>query len=627
MKKTLSLRAKVLLLLTLLPLLSVGVFALIAIDTFKKDKVAYIFDSNSSFAIMISTQIKAKFEALVEGVRPFLKEAILTKNQAYLNKIPEEIDSIQGMFIISGEVGQEKLEYNWLKDSEKLSEIYPAIVQQVRLANAVSQTGVGQEKLRSLSPGGPLMLVEAISTVEANADGSINTEASSGKSATPVVDEKRYFVMVFDVGELKDGFQVTEAQSSVLFSPRAGLLLGQSTGAASLPELNSLFVDGDVGGLKSTIVDFPGFGEFLVSYAKVSFGDAYVVSLVPRAKAFAALTALQKKVILFLIIIAAAMVLISIFVTHSLLDSLVMLTHATKKVSQGDFNVTIPVKQNDEVGVLSASFNTMAKEVKRLLLETAETARMQGELHTAKTVQETLFPAPYQNFGNVEINGFYEPASECGGDWWHYTYNESQNKVLFWLGDATGHGAPAALITSAAKSASAILELMEISPKEILRILNRCIYEVSRGKIMMTFIVAEYDLNTHKLVYSNASHEPPFQVHRQGDQQLKKKDLLLWNEVSGPRLGQALGSEYTEHEIDIEPNDLVLFYTDGIADIINDKKESFGERNLVKTFLKAANEGPIGADVLKIFNTELQTFRKDVGLLDDLTFFFIRRLE
>ncbi len=108
------------------------------------------------------------------------------------------------------------------------------------------------------------------------------------------------------------------------------------------------------------------------------------------------------------------------------------------------------------------NFNIMAAEVSRLLDQTAEKARMESELQTAKTVQETLFPETRAKIGPLAIAGYYEPASECGGDWWHYC--QIGNKIFLWIGDATGHGAPAALITSAAKSASTIIERLNISP-------------------------------------------------------------------------------------------------------------------------------------------------------------------
>lgn len=117
--------------------------------------------------------------------------------------------------------------------------------------------------------------------------------------------------------------------------------------------------------------------------------------------------------------------------------------------------------------------------------ETAEKARMESELQTAKTVQETLFPAFQNTFENLQIAGHYEPASECGGDWWYYY--KTNNKIILCIGDATGHGAPAALITSAARSAASVTENLNLEAHQIMHYLNKAIYDVSRGRVMMDF--------------------------------------------------------------------------------------------------------------------------------------------
>src|SRR5690606_35511909 len=110
---------------------------------------------------------------------------------------------------------------------------------------------------------------------------------------------------------------------------------------------------------------------------------------------------------------------------------------------------------NDEVGGLAQGFNFMAGEVSRLMEETKEAARMEGELETVRLVQETLFPEPVKRVGDFHLAGHFEPASECGGDWWHYC--KVGDKLFIWIGDATGHGAPSAMVTSAAKAAATII--------------------------------------------------------------------------------------------------------------------------------------------------------------------------
>ena len=364
--------------------------------------------------------------------------------------------------------------------------------------------------------------------------------------------------------------------------------------------------------------------DYMVSYSKVGFGDLYVMTSVMKEKALGALGILLRKSVIFFVLLISLTVMISLLASNTMTQSLTSLFDATKKVAEGKFNFQVDVKSNDEVGSLAENFNLMAAEVSRLLSRTAENARMENELRTAKTVQETLFPESLAQLGPLQISGFYEPASECGGDWWHYS--QLGDKILLWIGDATGHGAPSALITAAAKSAASIIEWLNVGPAQAMELLNGSIYECSRGQLMMTFFLASYDTTTGEVTYANASHEAPFLI-RKSNEPLKRKDLIPLNEVNNPRLGQSRSTTYIESKIKLEPGDLMLFYTDGIPDIRNPKGESWGEREFVKAIINANQDFPTATDSMERISTAFQKFRQGSSLVDDVTFFVVKNNE
>ncbi|RYF10756.1 MAG: hypothetical protein EOO40_04580, partial [Deltaproteobacteria bacterium] len=260
------------------------------------------------------------------------------------------------------------------------------------------------------------------------------------------------------------------------------------------------------------------------------------------------------------------------------------------------------------------------KHLQQVVKRVTRTAKQQvfgGASATAKTVQETLFPETDAQMGPLSISGFYEPASECGGDWWHYCL--VGKKIFLWIGDATGHGAPAALITSAAKSASSIIERLNINPAQALELLNKSIFDVSKGRIMMTFFLASYDPDTQEMTYANASHEAPFLIkHSEGT--LKKKDLVPLNEVNNPRLGQSRDTKYKQTTVKLDPNDMVLFYTDGIPEVQNALKVSWGERDFLKAIVAANKDYPTAHDSVMRLTQMMQDHRQGEVLIDDVTF-------
>ena len=195
----------------------------------------------------------------------------------------------------------------------------------------------------------------------------------------------------------------------------------------------------------------------------------------------------------------------------SLLRHLGKLTQATIEISKGQFDLTLNIKSKDEFASLGKSFENMSKEIKRLLVETQEKARMESELKTAQMVQNTLFPPGKFKTDNLEVEGVHRSASECGGDWWFYFKHATGFYGI--IADATGHGAGAALITAAAKSAINLMKVQkDLNLLKLTQALNHALYETAYGEILMTGFIFHFDLNGN-LFAINASHEPPVVIN------------------------------------------------------------------------------------------------------------------
>jgi predicted ATPase/serine phosphatase RsbU (regulator of sigma subunit) len=265
----------------------------------------------------------------------------------------------------------------------------------------------------------------------------------------------------------------------------------------------------------------------------------------------------------------------------------------------------------------------------RLYSEVAEKARMQAELETARMVQETLFPIDTAVIESLQISGHYEPATECGGDWWHY--HQVGSKVFVYIGDATGHGAAAALVTSASRAAVSLLStIADLTPSKAMGLLNRAINETSKGRMNMTFFICAFDTQTGLLTYSNASHEQPFIVPN--DFQMPKSVAAAANllpnlmEANGPRLGENLDHVYSEASVQISPGDLIMLYSDGIRDITNKEGREWGNRNFLKAVLSTVPSGIDPDEVRSAILREGFLFRDGEPLKDDVTFVALRYL-
>ena len=261
-------------------------------------------------------------------------------------------------------------------------------------------------------------------------------------------------------------------------------------------------------------------------------------------------------------------------------------------------------------------FSIVGKDVTKLLHESKIRSRMEGELNTAKLIQDTLFPDPSGTFGESSVAGFYEVASECGGDWWYYT--QVAGKVYLWVGDVTGHGVPAALVTSAARSAVSVIEGSDLGPANALRILSRAVFDTAKGQRVMTGLVASVDLKTGECLIASASHEAGILIP--GGEIAGIKDFVDLSFGPTPPLGLKRDVVYQDKKITLKPGDRLVFFTDGIYEIQDRDGKLWSRQNINRTFLPfvQANRGAI--DLTDSVRKSINDWRNGAALNDDVTF-------
>jgi sigma-B regulation protein RsbU (phosphoserine phosphatase) len=602
--RRISIRYKILLLLTLLPLVTLSLYLLLAIKIFEKDKIAYVFDSSGSVSRSVAAQAKSELISMFTILKPAMQEYI--DHGAFgsiSNTVMKNTDHLLDMGVFKKNKDSWLLQSKVEKTAGSLDELQAKIL---NLKDWLERAESSGRLVRAPFEDGQLLLIERV--------GEPNDPRHFLMLSTFIVTE---FASVFTTSQTNRIFLTTN-EGEILFglNRKEAQNISQLIPADLIKEANESKL---VEGTKSVIVNRNQ--EWLVSYSKTGVGELLIISLVDKKLALGAVEILIRKSLLFFGLLISITIVLGLFASGNLTASLSDLFNATKRVAEGNFKIKVDVKSKDEVGSLAESFNLMAEEVARLVSETAEKTRMEGELKTAKTVQETLFPNAKANLFGSNIVGHYEPASECGGDWWHYC--TVGNKIFFWIGDATGHGAPAALITSAAKSAATIIEKLQIGPAQAMSLLNHSIYEVSKGRIMMTFFLASYDPETKIFTYANASHEPPFLIKKK-EGPPKKKDLIPLNEVNDARLGQSPTTEFEEACVQLDEDDTIFFYTDGIPDLRNQQNEAIGERNFVKIITDSIQDYPSAQDFMDRMNLKLIDHRKQAALIDDITFFVLK---
>lgn len=287
------------------------------------------------------------------------------------------------------------------------------------------------------------------------------------------------------------------------------------------------------------------------------------------------------------------------------------LSKVASQIAQGDLSVRSSVRSRDEIGQLGEQFNVMADRVQALMAETEQKASLEKELDIARSIQSTLLPNPGNaRCGRFDLNGYFQPASVCGGDFWSYKMLPDGSALLT-MGDVTGHGVPSAMITASAKSGLDTLIHMwdaRMTLSSIMEELNKTICETARSNLFMTFLAMRLSSDGGVLEVSNAGHNFPL--------------LMRGSEVRavvarGQRLGDNPQARYETVKVDVARGDSLLIFTDGITEYVDGGGVEYGEKRLRRLFQEygAHDVNTVMGGILADF----QRFSASASPTDDIT--------
>jgi serine phosphatase RsbU (regulator of sigma subunit) len=159
------------------------------------------------------------------------------------------------------------------------------------------------------------------------------------------------------------------------------------------------------------------------------------------------------------------------------------------------------------------------------------------------------------------------------------------------IGDVTGHGVSSAMITAAAKSCCDTLRHVtegELTVTFLLEELNKTIYEAAGRKFVMTFFATIIDPAKKTITFSNAGHNFPL-LFRANPAQGEPAIVPLV--TRGNRLGDVMESRFLERTVPYEPEDVLVWYTDGITEGVGTNGDEYGEKRFRRSIRAVLDKG------------------------------------
>jgi PAS domain S-box-containing protein len=207
----------------------------------------------------------------------------------------------------------------------------------------------------------------------------------------------------------------------------------------------------------------------------------------------------------------------------------------------------------------------------RLLEEEKKFIKVQEELRLARDIQQHLLPETPPDIPGYDIAALNIPAKEVGGDYYDFI-KISDDKLFFCLGDVSGKGIPAALLVANLQASLHSQSFITHSPRECVRNSNKLIHQNTDFNKFITLFYGLLDTAGGQIIYCNGGHDQPvFMAPGREIKELK---------TGGIPLGFMADYEYAEEAVSFDDGNLLVLYSDGITEAMNEQEEEFGLERL-----------------------------------------------
>jgi len=245
-----------------------------------------------------------------------------------------------------------------------------------------------------------------------------------------------------------------------------------------------------------------------------------------------------------------------------------------------------------------------------------ELERKRFEIEAARSIQQTFLPDSPPRLEGFDMAAFNLPALEVGGDFYDFI-PISEDTWGIVIADVSGKGFPAALFMALSRTCVRANAMGKTTASEAICMANNLIAQDAKSGMFVTLFYAVLDLHKKQLRYVNAGHNPPLLCKGYGG------DVVLLS-AHGIALGVMDEINLQEVELNLANNDVVVFYTDGITEAVNDKEEQFGQERLIK--LVAQNSSLPAQELIDKIKSAVTDFAQRQAQFDDLTLVVLKSL-
>ena len=243
-----------------------------------------------------------------------------------------------------------------------------------------------------------------------------------------------------------------------------------------------------------------------------------------------------------------------------------------------------------------------------------ELRQLESELELSQVIQRGLLPQQVPLIDGMNIAAFSRPAQIVGGDYFDFVdFKDGKHGLV--MADVSGHGVSAGMFMSSLQTAFHTLVPEANSPLDVLERINRLYIHNINFATFVTIFFGKYDPQTRTLSYANAGHNSVYLYRVATNQE-------IWLRPTGPAIGVMDGFSIRSEEVRLEPGDILLLYTDGITEAINQQGTFWGEDRLADIIRQNANSS--AEQLIQKILQALKDHTDGSPLADDITLMISR---
>jgi sigma-B regulation protein RsbU (phosphoserine phosphatase) len=256
----------------------------------------------------------------------------------------------------------------------------------------------------------------------------------------------------------------------------------------------------------------------------------------------------------------------------------------------------------------------LAIQNEKLHSEVVERERLERELQLARGIQQSFLPDHLPQHEGWDLDVLWKPALEVGGDFYD-VFDLPGNRLGLVIADVADKGMPAALFMTLVRTLIRATAREEISPSSVLEIVNDLLVKDTKHGLFITVAYAILSLDSGRVIFANAGHNLPLLI-----QQNKQLEVLP---TTGMALGVLEGIHIADLNTQLNQDDCLIFYTDGVTEAFSPEGAMFGDERLREFIL--AGECKTAHQQLQAIDQAVQDFIGDLPYSDDITILTVRR--